>query len=112
MMNTERTFKGDKIMYIMIDTRIKRFVEGTFAGENEEVISIHLKDIDETFHFDSDLEAQEFLNKQAIERVYDKELRTGYFDYKDEYGDIHRYFIDEVSRGKILSYREEIVSEI
>ena len=43
------------------------------------------------------------------ERVGDKELRKGYFDYIDEYGDTHRYFINEVARGKILSFTEEIV---
>ena len=76
---------------------------------NNETISIHLKDVDETFWFENEVAAQEFLNKQATERVGDKELRKGYFDYIDEDGDAHRYFINEVTRGKIISFTEETV---
>lgn len=43
------------------------------------------------------------------ERVGDKELRNGYFDYTNECGEIHRYSIDEVVRGKIVSFTEETV---
>ena len=50
-------------MAILIDTRIQRFVEGYLLGENNEVISIYLKDINETFHFDNELSAQNFINK-------------------------------------------------
>lgn len=99
-------------MAILIDKRIQRFVEGYLLGENEEVISIHLNDIDETFYFDNELVAQNFINKQVIERVGDKELRTDYFDYIDEYGVIHRYLISNVSRGKITSYLEEVINEL
>lgn len=96
-------------MAILIDKRIQRFVEGYLLGENNETISIHLKDVDGSFWFENEVAAQEFLNKQATERVADKELKKGYFDYIDEYGDMHRYFINDVARGKILSFTEEIV---
>lgn len=96
-------------MAIIIDTRIKRFIEGCLLGENNETISIRLNDVDETFWFENEAEAQEFLNRQVTERVADKELRKGYFDYKDECGETHRYFINEVVRGKIVSFTEEIV---
>lgn len=96
-------------MTIIIDARIKRFVEGCLLGENNEAISIRLKDIDETFWFENEAEAQEFLNKQVTERVAYKELRKGYFDYTDECRETHRYFIHEVVRGKIISFTEEIV---
>ena len=96
-------------MTIVIDARIKRFVEGCLLGENNEAISILLKDIDETFWFENEVAAQEFLNRQVTERVANKELRKGYFDYIDEYGDTHRYFINEITRGKIISFTEEIV---
>ena len=99
-------------MAILIDTRIQRFVDGCKLGENEDIISIRLTDIDETFHFDNELLAQNFLNKQTIERVGDKELRNGYFDYTDEYNIIHRYLIHNVSRGKITSYSEEVVNKL
>ena len=39
------------------------------------------------------METQEFLNKQAIERVGDPELRKGSFCYKNPEGEIHRYLI-------------------
>lgn len=97
-------------MTVLIDWRLKKFLEGFLYGENEEVISIHLKDIDETFIFDNEVILQNFLNKQAIERFGHKELRTGSFDYEDEYGTIHRYFIEELSRsGEIISYNEEVI---
>ena len=96
-------------MAIVIDTRIKRFVDGCLLGENNETISILLKDIDETFWFENEVAAQDFLNKQVKERVADKELRQGYFDYIDEHGETHRYFINEVTRGKIISFIEDVV---
>ena len=96
-------------MAILIDKRIQRFVEGYLFGENNEIISIHLKDVDETFWFENEVAAQEFLNKQMTERFGDKELRKGYFDYTNECGEIHRYSINEVVRGKIISFTEETV---
>ena len=96
-------------MAILIDTRIKKFVEGCLLGENDETISIRLKDIDETFWFENEVTTQEFLTKQVTERVADKELRKGYFDYIDEYGTIHRYYINKLVKGKITTYNEEIV---
>lgn len=96
-------------MAIVIDARIKSFVEGCLIGENNEAISILLKDIDETFWFEDEVAAQDFLNRQVTERVADKELRKGYFDYIDEYGETHRYFINEITRGKIISFTEEVI---
>lgn len=96
-------------MAILIDKRIQKYVEGCVYEENK-TISIHLKDIDETFWFDSELAVQEFLNKQAIERVGDSELRKNSFCYKNPEGEIHRYLIT-VSRGKIVYYIEEVVDE-
>lgn len=96
-------------MAILIDKRIQRFVEGYLDEDNENIMCIKLKDIDESFWFSDKTLAQEFLNIQAIERVYDKELRKGYFDYVDEHGLIHRYFIHNVERGKITSFKEEVV---
>lgn len=96
-------------MAILIDTRIKRFVEGHLDADNENIMCIRLKDIDESFWFSDEILAQEFLNIQAIERVYDKELRKGYFDYVDENGLIHRYFIHKVERGKIISFKEWVL---
>lgn len=99
-------------MAILIDKRIQKFVEGFLHGENDEIISIHLKDIDETFWFNSEVAAQEFLNKQATERVGDSELRTDSFDYTDEEGMLHRYLLGGVNRrGEIISYLEEIVNK-
>lgn len=99
-------------MAILIDKRIQKFVEGFLYGENDEVVSIHLKDIDETFWFDNEVAAQEFLNKQATERVGNPELRTDSFDYTDEEGVIHRYLLGGVNRkGEIISYLEEVVNE-
>lgn len=98
-------------MAILLDKRIQKFVEGC-QYENGKIISIHLKDIDETFWFDSEVAAQDFLNKQTIERVGTPELRTGSFDYADEEGVLHRYLLGEVNKkGEIISYLEEVVKE-
>ena len=100
-------------MAILIDKRIQKYVEGFLHGENDEVISIYLKDIDETFWFNSEVAAQDFLNKQATERVGDPELRTDSFDYTDEEGVIHRYLLGGVNRkGEIISYLEEVTNEL
>lgn len=98
-------------MAILIDKRIQKFVEGFLHGESDEVISIHLKDIDETFWFDSEVEVQNFLNKQAIERVGDPELRTDSFYYIDTEEVLHKYLITVNKKGMITSYMEEIVDE-
>lgn len=99
-------------MAILIDKRIRKFVEGCLIGENEEVINIHLKDINETFHFDNESAAQKFLNKQAIERVGNPELRMDSFDYTNEEGLFHRYLLSGVDKkGKIISYLEEMINE-
>lgn len=98
-------------MAILIDKRIQKFVEGCFYEEDGKVISIHLKDIDETFWFDSEVEVQNFLNKQAIERVGDPELRTDSFYYTDTEGILHKYLITVNKKGMITSYIEEIVDE-
>lgn len=99
-------------MVILIDKRIEKFIKGYLLGENEDTISIYLTDIDETFYFDNELATQNFINKQAIERIGNKELRTGYFDYTDECGIIHRYIISNVSNGKITSYLEKIINKL
>lgn len=96
-------------MVILIDKRIQKYVKGFLYGDNDEVISIHLNDIDETFWFDSEVEAQEFMNKQAIERVGYPDLRKNSFDYVDEEGLLHRYSIMVNRKGMITSYKEEVI---
>ena len=98
-------------MAILIDKRIQKYIEGFLYGENDEIISIHLKDIDETFWFDNEVAAQDFLNKQAIERVGDPELRKNSFYYKNPEEEIHRYLITVNKKGQIVSYLKEVMNE-
>lgn len=98
-------------MSILIDKRIQKYVEGFLHGENDEVISIHLNDIDETFWFDSYVEAQGFLNKQAIERVGNPELRVGSFYYMDTEEVLHKYSITVNKKGMITSYTENVIDD-
>lgn len=98
-------------MTILIDKRIKKYVEGFLYGENNEVISIHLKDINEIFWFDSKAVAQNFLNKQAVERVGNSELRTGSFYYTDTEEVLHKYLITVNKKGMITSYTEEVIDD-
>lgn len=94
---------------IIIDKKLERFIKVCLLGEHEDILSIHISDIGESFYFDKQVTAQDFLNKQSIERFGDKELRVGYFDYMDEYGTIHRYIIKSLVRGKIIAYSEEVL---
>ena len=52
---------------------------------------------------------QEFLNKQAVERVGDSELRTGSFYYTDTEKVLHKYSITVNKKGMITSYTEEVI---
>lgn len=100
-------YLGNKIL---VDSKIKKFVEGTLLGENSEYISLYLSDIDMSFWFDNYVDAQEFLNEQALERVYDKELRKGYFDYTNDHSERWRIVIKNVQRGKITEFEEVLAS--
>lgn len=93
-------------MSILINSKLKNIISGT---ETNGIILIHLNDINESFQFDSEKEAQDFLNEQSTERFGDKELRKGYFDYEDEVGEIHRYSIGGISRGKMTSCIETVL---
>lgn len=95
---------------LTIDSRLKKFVEGRIWDGG--VISILVKDIDESFHFLDTVKAQDFLNKQTTERFADKSLKKGYFDYVEENpadDTTHRYYIEKLERGEIVSFREEVV---
>ena len=52
-------------MAILIDKRKQKYVEGFLYGENDEVISIYLKDIEETFWFDNEVAVQEFFKQTS-----------------------------------------------
>jgi len=95
-------------MAIVIDSRMKKIIK-VFTHPTGDV-SVNLNDIDETFWFKNKTMAQIFLTEQSTERFADKSLRKGYFDYIDEYDVIHRYNINEVLRGKIISFEEKIVA--
>jgi hypothetical protein len=90
---------------VMVDLRLKNKIESMKEWEND-VCSISFKDLDDTFWFGSKLELQEFLNIQASERFYDKELRKGYFDYINENNETLRYHI-ESKRGILTLLNEE-----
>ena len=57
------------------------------------------------------LAVQEFLNKQAVERVGDSELRTGSFYYTDTEKVLHKYSITVNKKGMITSYTEEVIDD-
>lgn len=95
---------------LVMDSRLKKFTEGRIWDGG--VFSIRLSDVDETFFFIDQLKAQNFLNEQVTERFADKSLRKGYFDYVEENpagNTTHRYYIEKLEKGKIVSFREEVV---
>ena len=97
-------------MGIIIDTRIQRFIVGYVMGEEDEnTICLWMNDIDESFHFEDEADAQAFLNNQVTERVGAKELRKAYFEYTNEHGEIQRYIIEKLNRGKIVKFTEDVI---
>jgi hypothetical protein len=73
--------------------------------------SVKFKDLDDTFYFNTVGETQEFLRMQESERFYDKSLRKGYFDYKNEHGELFRYFV-KVGRGNLELLEEKFMEKI
>ena len=86
---------------ILIDTKLKKIIK---LIEWNGCYSVYLKDIDELFWFDDKIGVQEFLNIQARERFYDKELRKGYFEAMNEVKEIFIYKILEMNRGVITKF--------
>lgn len=86
---------------IMIDKRVEKNLEYINLHENK-IFSVKMKDIEDVFWFDSECELSDFINQQARERYYDNSLRKGYFEYKNEYGEIIKYIIQSVNRGNII----------
>ena len=66
---------------------------------------IKFKDLQDTFFFDTCSGIQEFVNIQACERFYDKELRKGYFDFKNEHNETLRYYV-QPKRGNFTLIKE------
>ncbi|HCL4455202.1 TPA: hypothetical protein N2D10_003229 [Clostridium botulinum] len=91
---------------VMIDSRLKKNIESLMTYENG-CCSVKFKDIEDTFWFDTVGDLQEFMLSQASERYYDKSLRKGYFQYKNENNEEVIYKINNVWRGN-LEVEEEV----
>ena len=92
---------------IMIDTRLKNKIESMNMFD-EGTCCVKFKDLEDSFWFDNKEELQEFINEQDRERFYDKELRKGYFLYKNEHNEVFKYNI-KANRGKLTLVKEEFV---
>ena len=95
-------------MKILIDARLKRFIEEMNEYDND-VCSVSFTDIEDKFYFNSKIELQAFLCAQAVERFYDKKIRKGFFDYEDSYNEVRRYYITAVNRGR-LEIEEKVIA--
>lgn len=95
---------------IMVDKRMMRFIQSLCEWQ-EDVWSVTITDLDETFWFTGKEKVQEFLNNQVTERFGDRALRKGYFDYVNDHQETERYIIEVVLRGKIVAFRTEILNE-
>lgn len=89
---------------ILIDTKLKSKIEDAY--EMNGVYTIKFKDLQDAFWFDDKVDLQEFLNIQAKERYYDKKLRNGYFDYRNENNEMLRYYVTS-TRGTLTVTKEE-----
>lgn len=99
-------------MAIMVINRLQKFIQVTqFDFDNMTTYSVYLKDVDMSFHFETEKEVQDFLNKQATERFSAKELRKGYFDYVNEHKETHRFLIKDLYAGKIVEFEEVMVTQ-
>jgi pyrimidine operon attenuation protein/uracil phosphoribosyltransferase len=95
---------------LLIDSRLEKFIpRDDRISWDGGIYSVRFTDIDVTFWFDDISKLQDFLNLHAKERFYDQDVRNGYFDYIDETGSTIRYHLDEVKRGKILVFHEEML---
>jgi len=94
----------------IMDTRLKNRIESSidWSRDSNESYSVKFKDLEDTFWFNSWDKLQEFLNNQVSERFYDKELRKGYFDYINKYGETLRYHV-ESKRGTLTLLNEECI---
>lgn len=90
-------------MGVVVDRRLVRFIRSLMEWEND-VYSVTLSDLDETFWFNSFADLQEFLNKQAVERFYEDELKKGYFEYVNDNGEKLKYSITKLNRGRIVDF--------
>lgn len=90
---------------ILVDSRLKNKIETLHEFKNN-CCSVKFTDLQDVFFFNDEYGLQEFLNIQARERFYDKELRKGYFDYKNEYNETLRYYV-ESKRGTLTLINEE-----
>ena len=103
--------KGNE-MALVIDTRLKRFIKGTIFENPDgcDTVSMYVTDLDFSFQFDDKVKAQDFLNKQSTVRFYSDGKKDNFFDYEEVLPagkEVHRYYIDKLYRGKIVSFREE-----
>lgn len=89
---------------VMIDRRLKRKVES--LNEWKDAFSIKFKDLIDTFWFETVDQLQEFLNEQARERYYNKEVKNGYFDYVNNANETLRYHVKS-NRGTLDLLKEE-----
>lgn len=82
---------------LIIDIKIKNKIESLteFGG----VYIVKFKGLIDTFWFESVEAVQEFMNVQARERIYEKELRKGYFD------ETLRYYV-KANRGALTVIEE------
>lgn len=94
-------------MSIVIDSRLKRKIENISEMEGE-MCCVKFTDLEDVFWFENTNELQEFLNKQSVERYYDKSLRKGYFYYTNENNDTFRYYV-KCNRGNLELLNEEFV---
>ena len=91
-------------MKIIIDIKLKNKIEAIEEISGAYVIKFN--DLIDAFWFETTEQVQEFLNTQTKERFYDKELRKGYFDYINEYGEILRYYVKSL-RGNLELIRDK-----
>lgn len=97
------------MLSLSVDRRMRNKIESLMEWEND-VCSIMFKDLNDTFWFNSKNDLQEFIRKQEVERFFDKSLRKGYFDYKNENNDLIRYEVSSV-RGKLTVLNENIIKQ-
>jgi hypothetical protein len=95
----------------MIDSRLKSKIEELYDLSMGGItcLSVKFKDLEDAFQFGSEIDLQEFLHKQQVERFFDKEIRKGYFDYINESGETLRYHV-ESKRGTLTLLKQECFS--
>lgn len=95
---------------ISVNSKLRKKIESLCMYDNGSC-SVRFNDLEDTFWFKDKYELQEFVNMQERERFFDKELRKGYFLYRNENNETFKYNVS-CNRGVLTLINEEYIESV